>query len=245
MCGHGTIGTVTFALEEGLVKPKTAGVLVLDTPAGVVRAEYEKDGKKVTRVKITNVPSFLFQEGLKIKAPELGDITLDIAYGGNFYAIIDPQKNYKGLEAISAFDIQRLSPQIKDMVNQKITVTHPENDTIRGVSHVMWTGKPQNPKANGKNAVFYGDKAIDRSPCGTGTSARMAQLAAKGKLKKGQTFIHESIIGSLFEGKVEDTTQVGGKDAIIPSVAGWAMQTGKNIITIDPADPFWKGFLVK
>jgi 4-hydroxyproline epimerase len=129
-------------------------------------------------------------------------------------------------------------------LNKTVSVAHPEDPTIKGVSHVMWTGAPKDKKADGRNAVFYGDKGIDRSPCGTGTSARMAQLAAKGHLKEGDTFVHESIIGSLFEGKIEATTKVGSKPAIIPSIAGWARQTGKNVITVDPDDPFWRGFQV-
>ena len=133
----------------------------------------------------------------------MGELVFDISYGGNFYAILEPQKNFAGLEAMSAGDVLRLSPIVRRLVNDKIHPVHPENPTIKGVSHVMWTGKPRDPRAHARNAVFYGDKAIDRSPCGTGTSARMAQLAARGKLKVGDDFVHESIIGSLFDGRVE------------------------------------------
>ena len=245
MCGHGTIGTVTFALEEGLVKPKKPGVLVLDAPAGVISCAFDEKNGRVTSVRLTNVPSFLAKEGVEIDCPGIGEISVDIAYGGNFYAIIDRQKNFAGLEAVSAGDIQRLSLIIRKLVNERIEVVHPEDATIKGVSHVMWTGAPKNKKADGRNAVFYGDKGIDRSPCGTGTSARMAQLAAKGKLMPGDDYIHESIIGSLFNARVESTTRVGEFEAIVPSVAGWAIQTGKNKISVDPADPFWKGFQVK
>jgi 4-hydroxyproline epimerase len=123
-----------------------------------------------------------------------------------------------------------------------VSVAHPEDPTIRGVSHVQWTGKPVNPRAHGRNAVFYGEKAIDRSPCGTGTSARLAQLAARGRLAVGEDFIHESIIGSLFEGRVEAAAEVGGLPAIVPSVAGWARLTGLNTIFVDPRDPYAHGF---
>ena len=244
VCGHGTIGTVTFALEAGLVKPKTPGVLMLDAPAGVIKCTYEEKEGKVTSVRLINVPSFLAKEAVVIDCPELGEISIDIAYGGNFYAIIDPQTNFGGLESISAGDIQRLSLHIRKRLNDKIEVAHPENGTISGVSHVMWTGAPKDKAAHGRNAVFYGDKGIDRSPCGTGTSARMAQLEAKGKLNPGDDYIHESIIGSLFHSHVEAAAKVGPFNAIVPSISGWAIQTGKNNISVDPADPFWKGFQV-
>jgi len=244
ICGHGTIGTVAFALEEGLILPKRDGVVALDAPAGRIEAHYVKKGSHVETVQLFNVPSYLAHEGVAIDCPGLGQLVVDIAYGGNFYAIIEPQKNYRGLEGISAGEIQRFSPLIRNLVNRAIEVAHPIDATIRGVSHVQWTGKAQTKGAHGRNAVFYGDKGIDRSPCGTGTSARMAQLAAKGKLKAGDAFIHESIIGSLFEGRVEEETAVGTFKAIRPSISGWAKITGHNTIFVDPGDPFWKGFQV-
>ena len=245
MCGHGTIGTVTFAIERGLVQPKEPGILTLDAPAGRVVAQFEQDERgKVTSVRITNVASYLAAEGIKLDCPELGPITIDIAYGGNFYAIIDKQDNYGGLETLKLADILKLSPIIRKLANEAITIAHPEDATISGVSHVMWTGTPQKPDSDGANAVFYGDKAIDRSPCGTGTSARMAQLSAKGLLSVGDDFIHESIIASQFKGRVEATAKVGDLDAIIPSIEGWAIQTGYNTLFLDDQDPFVHGFQV-
>ena len=186
MCGHGTIGTVTFALERGLVQPREPGRLRLDTPAGLVEAAYRITDGKVESVRLTNVGAYLALEGVAVECPGLGPLTLDVAYGGNFYAIIEPQKNYAGLEQLSAGDILRLSLALRPIINQAVGVVHPDNPSIRGVSHVMWTGKPsEGSGADARNAVFYGDKAIDRSPCGTGTSARMAQLAARGELKTG------------------------------------------------------------
>ncbi len=171
-------------------------------------------------------------------------MVFDVAYGGNFYAIIEPQETYRDLDDISAFDIQRLSPVIRRLINEKYTFVHPENPTITGLRHVLWAGKAHHPEAHARNAVFYGEKAIDRSPCGTGTSARMAQLAARGELKVGDDFVHESIIGSLFRGRVEATAKVGDLDAIVPSVAGQAWITGHNTIFLDDRDPFVKGFSV-
>jgi 4-hydroxyproline epimerase len=244
MCGHGTIGTVTMAIENGLVTPREEGRLALDAPAGRVVAEYKRDGRFVDSVRIHNVPSYLAAEGLRIDMPGMGELVVDVAYGGNFYAIIDPQPNFAGVESLSADDIQRLSPILRELTGAVFEAVHPENATIRGVSHVQWTGAPRDPRAHGRNAVFYGEKAIDRSPCGTGTSARMAQLVAKGRLKPGDDFVHESFIGSLFEGRVESTTTVGNFAAIRPSISGWARMHGYNTLFVDPRDPFALGFQV-
>ena len=244
MCGHGTIGTVTVMIEQKLVRPKTPGKLKLEVPAGLVEAFYTMENDKVKSVRIVNVPSFLHSSGLTVDCPDIGELTVDVAYGGNFYAIIDPQKNFKGLEHISAGDVIRWSPVVRQRINEKYSFVHPENPTIKGCSHVEWTGASKHPEAHARNAVFYGEKAIDRSPCGTGTSARMAQWAAKGKLKVGDTFVHESIIGSLFRGRVESATKVGPYDAIIPSIEGWACVTGFNTILVDDADPYAHGFQV-
>jgi 4-hydroxyproline epimerase len=245
MCGHGTIGTVTMAIEHGLIKPTTPGLLRLDTPAGLVTAEYKQVGDHVEEVRITNVPSFLHAEGLTVECPQLGEISVDVAYGGNFYAIVEPQKNYRDMAEHSAGDLIAWSPVVRQRLNEKYSFVHPENPGIDRLSHMLWTGAPTDSQADARNAVFYGDKAIDRSPCGTGTSARMAQLHAKGKLSAGEDFVHESIIGSLFKGRVEKEVTVAGKPAIIPSIGGWARMTGLNTIFIDDRDPFAHGFVVK
>ncbi|MFO1036022.1 MAG: 4-hydroxyproline epimerase [Geminicoccaceae bacterium] len=244
MCGHGTIGTVTMALEHGLVSAKEPGRLLLDVPAGRVVAEYEMAGPHVEKVRLRNVASYLALPEVRVDCPEIGEITVDISYGGNFYAIVEPQPGYRDLDQLSASDIQRLSPELRRRLAELVEPVHPLDPTIRGVSHILWTGRPKDPKANGRNAVFYGDRAIDRSPCGTGTSARMAQLAAKGRLKVGDDFVHESIIGSLFEGRVEAATDLAGQVAIVPSVAGWARTTGHNTIFVDDRDPYWRGFVL-
>ena len=136
------------------------------------------------------------------------------------------------------------SPKLRAALNAKYQFVHPENAAINGLSHILWTGAPTKPDAHARNAVFYGDKALDRSPCGTGTSSRMAQWAAQGKLKVGDDFVHESIIGTLFRGRVEAAAKVGPHDAIIPSIEGWARMTGYNTIFIDDRDPLAHGFLV-
>jgi 4-hydroxyproline epimerase len=242
MCGHGTIGTVTMAIENGLISPKTPGTVRLEAPAGLVVAEYRQEGEYVEEVRITNVASFLHSRDLEIECPGLGPLKVDVAYGGNFYCIVDPQENFSDLADVSVGDLLAWSPALRTAMNERYSFVHPEKPEIRGLSHIMWTGRPTKEGATARNAVFYGDKAIDRSPCGTGTSARMAQWAARGRLKVGDEFIHESIIGSIFKGRVERAVTIGNTDAIVPSIAGWARQTGLNTIFIDDRDPFAHGF---
>jgi proline racemase len=244
MCGHGTIGTVTAAIEQGLVVPREAGRIALETPAGRVTAEYEKSGDYVEQVRLHNVASYLHAADAVIEVPSLGALTVDLAYGGNYYAIVEPQRNWRGLDGISVDDIIRLSPLVREAAQRALIPVHPEDERISGVSHVMWCDKPKAKGANARNAVFYGDKAIDRSPCGTGSSARLAQLVAKGRLHVGDSFVHESIIGTLFNCKVEREARVGNKEAILPSVAGWAHVTGHNTIYVDDRDPLAHGFLL-
>lgn len=244
MCGHGTIGTVTIAIEEGLVKPKVPGKLRLETPAGLVLVDYKQEGEKVTSVKLTNVKSFLYKEALLVNCPDLGDIYVDVAYGGNFYGIIDPQPNFRDISDFTAAQLIHYGKIIRRLLNEKYEFIHPEDPNIHGLSHIQWTGNPTKSNSSGRNAVLVGENALDRSPCGTGTSARMAQWFAKGKLKASEEFIHESYIGSQFTGKVEAVTEVNGQSAIIPSVEGWARITGYNTIFIDDQDPYKEGFQV-
>lgn len=244
MCGHGTIGTITIAIEEGLIHPKTPGFLRMEAPAGLVLVSYKQEGKKVKSVKLTNVKSYLAAENLEIETEELGKLIVDVAYGGNFYCIVDPQKNFPGLEHFRAEQLISMARNLRQKMNEIYEFIHPEHSQIRGLSHVLWTGKTLDPTSTARNAVFYGDKAIDRSPCGTGTSARMAQWHAKGLLKKGDEFIHESFIGSKFTGRIEEETSVGDFPAIVPSIEGWAVVTGYNTIFLDDEDPYVHGFQV-
>jgi len=246
MCGHGTIGSITVAIEAGLITPKIPGKVKMEAPAGLVDIEYSQVGTKVEWVKITNVKSYLAKEALSIEDPNLGLLAFDVAYGGNFYAIVDPQENFSGVQDFTASELIGISQKLRKQINLKFPneFIHSENSTINGVSHLLWTGTPLNPNSSGRNAVFYGDKAIDRSPCGTGTSARMAQLYAKGQLRLGEKFIHESYIGSTFTGCIEAVTSVGNYKAIVPSIQGWARIYGHNTISIDSDDPYAHGFQV-
>ena len=247
MCGHGTIGTITVAIEEGLIIPKTQGKIRMEAPAGLVDIDYEQIEGKVNWVRLKNVKSYLAAEKLTVECPELGEIIFDVSYGGNYYAIVDPQENFSGIHDYTASKIIQYSQIVRDRINEKYPnkFIHPENKTIRDVSHMLWTGNPIDKSSSGRNAVFYGDKAIDRSPCGTGTSARLAQLYAKGKLKKGEEYIHESFIGSKFIGRVEEETMLNDFKAIVPSIQGWAKIYGYNTIIIDDKDdPYAHGFQV-
>ncbi len=244
MCGHGTIGTITIAIEEGLIHPKTPGFLRMEAPAGLVLVEYRQEGNKVKSVKLTNVKSYLAAENLDIEIEELGTLKVDVAYGGNFYCIVDPQENFPGIEHFKSEQLISMARNLRLKMNERYDFVHPEHERIRGLSHVLWTGKTLDPSSTARNAVFYGDKAIDRSPCGTGTSARMAQWYAKGWLKPGDEFIHESFIGSKFIGRIEEVTTIGGKPAIVPSIEGWAKVYGYNTIILDEDDPYVHGFQV-
>jgi proline racemase len=244
MCGHGTIGTVTVAIEEGLVTPRQRGKLAIETPAGRVAIEYTQNGDHVDSVRLFNIPSYLHASDIEIDVPGLGPMTVDVAYGGNYYAIVEPQKNWPGLDATPVTELIRLSPLVRRAAQEKVAPVHPEDQRIRGVTHIQWADKPRNARADARNAVFYGDKAIDRSPCGTGSSARIAQLAARGKLKPGDSFVHESIIGTMFDCRVESDATVGNYKAIRPSVAGWAQIIGHNTIFVDDRDPLAHGFQV-
>jgi len=244
MCGHGTIGMITFGIEHGLIRPRTPGRLKVEVPAGVLDIAYETEGDRVTSVRIRNVPAYLAAEGIEIEVPGLGPLSVDVSYGGNYYAIVEPQGAYAGLDDLGASRIIELSGLVRERVRAAFHPVHPDEPSINGVSHVLWADRPKGQGADGRNAVFYGDKAIDRSPCGTGTSARLAHLHAKGRLKVGDAFVHESYIGSRFIGRVEAETTVGEHKAIVPSIEGSAIATGFNTIWVDRRDPFWAGFQV-
>lgn len=243
MCGHGTIGTITFALEHGHITPATPGIVRLEAPAGVVEARYRRDDAgRVAAVEITNVPSFLLVRDHAFESRHFGRLKVDVAYGGNFYPILEAQENYRDMADLSVAEILALGRELRDQFNDEIEAVHPDDPTIRGFTHFMWTGAATVDGADGRNAVIYGETGIDRSPCGTGTSARVAQRVARGLLDIGEAFVHESILGGLFTGRAASRTTVGGFDAVVPTVEGRAFVTGFNTIFVDDRDPFVHGF---
>ena len=246
MCGHGTIGVVTIAIEENIITPKIEGALKIEVPAGTIEIKYDKKGGKVNWVEIKNVDSYLAAEKLSIISDNLGHINFDVSYGGNFYAIIERQENYNGLENYKAEQLISYSREIRHKINKKYLnkFIHPLDNSIRDVSHILWTGSVIDSESSSRNAVFYGDKAIDRSPCGTGSSARMAQLFYQNKLKVDDIFVHESYIGSKFICRIEKSSKIHNIDGISPVIRGWAKIHGYNKIIVDKDDPFHNGFQV-
>lgn len=243
MCGHATIGLVTFAIEDRLITPRTPGIMRLDTPAGVVEAHYTQDGVKVTSVRFHNVPSFVLARNVELDHPELGKIHFDIAYGGNFYPIVEAQENFSDYADYAPEDLRRMARQLVAKLPEVIDVVHPDNPAIRGAHHTMWCGKAQ-AGGDAGGLVIATPAIIDRSPCGTGTSARVALRAARGEQDIGDVFEHESFIHSAFKGRVEARTKLkSGLDAVIPSVEGTAYITGWSTHVIDTEEPYAEGFL--
>lgn len=247
MCGHGTIGTCTVALETGLVaavEPRTR--LILDTPAGRVEAVVEVRDGRARSVTLRNVPSFLYRKDVEIDAGMLGRIRLDVAYGGNFYAILPAASVGLALEPGQAQALIDAGMQIMEAVGRQVPLEHPLNPGIREIRHTLFTGPPRGSGASAANAVVIYTGTIDRSPCGTGTSARMAQLHARGELALGQDFVHESFIGSMFTGRlVEEVDVTPALRGVVPTITGRAWVTGFQHFVLDPEDPFPTGFLVR
>jgi 4-hydroxyproline epimerase len=242
MCGAGTIGLSTVVIEEGLVTPREPGKLAIETPAGRVDVEYILGGEFVESIRLFNVSSYLHSADVVVNVPDVGTFTVDIAYGGNFYAVVEPQECWAGFEGQTTADIVGLSQKLRSALSLICDPVHPENSRISGVHHIIWCDKPKSGNVHGRCAVFYGEKAIDRSPGGTGTSARMAQLYGKGRLNVGDTYRLESLIGTIYEGKVEAAISVGTFDGMKPSISGWAEITGHNTIFVDDKDPLAHGF---
>jgi proline racemase len=245
MCGAGTIGLATVVIEEGLVTPRIPGRLSIETPAGKVTVDYQMNDGFVDSVRLFNVASYLYSKDIVVDVPGLGSLSIDIAYGGNYYAVVDPQENWSGLDGMSANDIIAFSQNLRTTLAAVCDPIHPDDERIRGVHHAIWCDSPRTENADGRCAVFYGDKAIDRSPGGTGTSARMAQLYARGRLGLGDSYRHESLIGTIFEGRVEGAAFVDSTPGILPSVGGWARIIGHNTIFVDDRDPLAHGFQIQ
>lgn len=243
MCGHDTIGVSTALIETGIIEPQEPYTQInLDTPAGLVRTKVKVENHVAKEVTFTNIPSFVFALDVPIEIPQFGKITVDISYGGNYYALLPGEKVGLSLEPTQGREIVRLGNLIREAVNEQIQVHHPEQPFIDQVTHVEFYGPPSHGEATLKNAVVIPPGAIDRSPCGTGTSAKLATLYLRGELGIGEAFVHESIIGSLFHCQILEETQVGTFTAVIPEISGSAFVTGLHTFVIDPDDPFPKGF---
>ncbi|RLE36111.1 proline racemase [Candidatus Acetothermia bacterium] len=245
MCGHDTIGCCTAMVEAGIVpvhEPVTK--ITLDTPAGLVETAVAVEDLVAKSVTFRNIPAFLYKADVTVDVPSYGRVTMDIAYGGNFYALVEAEKMGLVISPERAGELIRAGIAVRDAVNAQLDVRHPEKPFIAGLTHVEFFGPPTHPQAQAKNAVIIPPGSIDRSPCGTGTSAKVATLYTKGELNLGEDYVHESIIGTTFVARAVETTTVGNLPAVIPEITGRAYVTGLHQFVVDPDDPLKQGFLL-
>lgn len=246
MCGHGSIGAITAAIETGVVpavEPTTH--VVMEAPAGIIRADVQVVDGKAKEVSFLNVPAFLYKENVEVELPGVGKVKFDISFGGSFFAIIHASQLGLKIEPKNAGKLTELALELRDIINREIEIQHPTLDHIKTVDLVEIYDEPTHPEATYKNVVIFGQGQVDRSPCGTGTSAKLATLHAKGELKVGEKFVYESILGTLFKGEIVETTKVDKFDAVIPKISGSAYITGFNHFVIDEEDPLKHGFILK
>lgn len=245
MCGHGSIGASTAIVETGMVEvTEPITKVVLESPAGLIRADVRVENGIVKESTITNVPSFLYKSDLRINVPTIGEINLDIAFGGSFFAIVDVTQEHLKLDICPKNDqiFKEIGVKIRDEVNKSIIVSHPYLSHIKTVDLVEFYGPAKNPQATLQNVVIFGSGQVDRSPCGTGTSAKLATLIAKGKLKLNEDFVYESITGTMFTGRALEEVKIGEYNGIIPQITGRAYVTGFNHFIINDEDPLKYGF---
>ena len=244
MCGHDTIGVATALIETGIIKStEPTANINLDTPAGVVRVKVSVENSVAKEVTFVNAPAFIFARDIDIKIPDIGHVKVDIGYGGNYYAILEAEN--VGLQTTpgEAPKIVHVGNMIRNAVNTQIDVYHPEKPFIKGVTHVLFSAPPEGAEATMANAVVIPPGVVCRSPCGTGTCAKLAQLYSQGRLKVGEEFIHQSAMnGTLFKARVIEETKIGEFQAVIPEVTGSAYVTGMHTFLIDPDDPLQEGF---
>jgi proline racemase len=248
MCGHNTIAAMTSAVEQGWVEAKEGErevKVVQDTPAGIVRGTVHLDEDySAESVSFENVESFLYKENVTVNVPEIGELAMDISFGGSFFAILPAASVGLEIKPENASKFNDLGMIIRDAVNEQIEIQHPTLDHIKTVDLVEFYGPPTSPDATYQNVVVFGDGQVDRSPCGTGTSAKLATLYGKGEMKVGDTFVYESILCTKFKGEIVEEAEVGGYKAIIPRVTGSAYVTGYNSFLVDPKDSLKDGFLL-
>jgi len=245
MCGHDTVGLVTALIETGQVQAKEPITrVVLDTPSGIVRTEAEVQGSHVLSVSFENVPSFVFERDLVVTVPDLGRVSVDVAWGGNFYGLVDARKLHLALTPDSARVAIRYAKQIRQAVNEQVNIVHPELPQVAGLTHIEYYGDPTVPGADVKNMVIVPPGGVDRSPCGTGTCAKAATLWSRGVLPVGGTFVHESVTGALFTATILRETEVGPFDGVVVRIAGSAHVYGESTFVIEPDDPIRTGFLL-
>lgn len=245
MCGHGSIGAMTVAVETGMVEAvEPITHIKMEAPAGLIRGEVKVENGRAREVSIVNVPAFHYKSDVEIDVPELGKITVDISFGGSFFVLVSADQLKTTVDPSNIQKLRDFGLQIREIVNKTVPMQHPTLGHIKTADLVEIYDKPSHPEAHYKNVVVFGNGNVDRSPCGTGTSAKMATLHSKGHLKVGEEFVYESILGTLFKGKILDTTKVGDFDAITPQITASAYITGFNHFVIDEEDPVKYGFML-
>lgn len=245
MCGHDTIGLVTALIESGQVpaeEPTTS--VVLDTPSGIVKTRAEVKDGRVLSVSFDNVPAFVFAQDITVSIPAHPAVSVDVAWGGNFYGLVSAESVGLTLSRDNARKAIRLAQQIRRAVDEAIEIVHPELPEVRGLTHVEFFGEPTSLGADVKNMVVVPPGGVDRSPCGTGTTAKAAVLYQRGQLQVGQSFVHESVTGALFRAEVLGTDRVGGFNAVRARITGSAHVYGDSTFVIEPHDPLRNGFLL-
>jgi proline racemase len=248
MCGHGIVAVTTMAIERGLIHPKEPNRIVYDSPAGPVHARAyvsQREGEggrlRVDRVAFDNVPSFVFAPGLPVRLGNR-EVRVDVAFGGAFYAIVDAEAAGLPITPARLPELRRVGMEIKHAVEAAATVVHPLDTGLNGIYGTIFTGPPERSDADLKNVTVFADAEVDRSPCGTGTCAVMAVIDAMGLMPAGRPFGHESLIGTLFNGRVTGRTRVGDFGAILPELEGSAWITGEHVFLVDDDDPLKGGF---
>lgn len=243
MCGHDTIGCCTAIVEAGLMpvsEPYTE--ITLETPAGLVKAKVKVTDGHAEEVTFENIPSFVMLRDGTVHVPGIGEISFDVAYGGNTYAIVSADACGLSIVPEATKRIIACGEAIRSAINEKYTIIHPEKEFIRGVSHVEFYTSTKTAGAHCRNAVVIPDGSLDRSPCGTGSSAKLALLYERGEISQKELFVHESIIGSLFKCRILGTEDVAGITAVIPEITGSAYVMGLHTLVLDPRDPFPEAF---
>ena len=245
MCGHGTIGVTTALIEMGMVSPKgPETVVVFDTPAGLVEGHARIEEDRVVEVSVSNVSSFLYTRDVELDLPEVGTITIDVSFGGNFFAMTPAKQLGVSVHPDNISRLIRLGMMVKKAVNEKVKVQHPTERHITTVELTEIYDKPDPYRHFSKNVVIFGDGQVDRSPCGTGTSAAMATLYGRGKLPLNEEFTNESIIGTRFKGRLIQEVKVGDFVGADPVITGDAYITGIQQFVVDPRDSIKYGFVV-
>jgi len=244
MCGHGIVAVTTIALERGLLVPGGDGATVVyDAPAGTIRAQATLANDRVASVSFLNVPSFVLHGGLTVKIGSR-QLRADVAFGGAFYAIVDSEAVGLPIDVAHLPELRRVGMEIKHAVESAHTIVHPMDAGLRGIYGTIFTGPPSDERADLRNVTIFADAEVDRSPCGTGTAAVMAVVDAMGLLSTDKPFVHESLIGTRFNGRVTAHTVVGEHPAIVPEIEGSAWITGEHTFIVDDDDPLKDGFRI-